>query len=60
MENREDLEHVQKSAVKIILGQIYKNYHTAFSIGNVKFGRQKRAALFKIHQNMCFQYLKKN
>ena len=44
-DNRNNLERVQKSAVKIILGEKYKNYHQALEYLNIETLDERRKVL---------------
>ena len=52
-ENAEDLERVQKSAVKLILGEKYENYEEGLIKANRFIKRQKRVIMSEICLKMC-------
>ena len=55
-ENSEDLERIQKNALKIILGNNYKNYETALRIMNLEDLRTRRDILCKKFAENCTRY----
>ena len=54
-ENRSDLERVQKSAVKIILGEKYKNYENGLDVLGIESLEERRNNLCRRFANKCLK-----
>ena len=58
LENQEDLERVQKNALKIILGNQFKNYSNALSKTNLETLADRREILLSRFANNCLKHEK--
>ena len=54
-ENRNDLERVQKSAVKIILGERYRNYENGLDVLGIESLEERRNDLCKRFATKCLK-----
>ena len=54
-ENRNDLERVQKSAVKIILGERYRNYENGLDVLGIESLEERRNVLCKRFATKCLK-----
>ena len=59
-QNEEDLERVQKSAVRIILGKDYENYDEALDEANLELLRDRRQKLCLKFATKCLKSTRTN
>ena len=53
-ENKEDLERVQRSAMKIILGPKYQSYKKALDVLDLEaLDERRKKSMFKVYSKMC-------